>query len=263
MVVTILIIILGANLINQMEITKLAFQRKDTVPLLPKNLRGFNCRLLNVLLAAILALFLLKDVFAGWLGGLFSLAARAFVNLISGFSGSTAEAEEESVGLGLPDYSYTKQESPSLLYLLAAVAAILLIIAFRKQIGGFFRSIWTSIRTMLGKKSVSDSRSEAYTDYVYHVEKGGRRKNPYKAALREYRRERNPSRRYRAGYKAFLCRLLVSGKQPEPSDTVEKQLQNAPDDSEQIGRTYSSLRYNNGEISNEDLAEMDRFLKKL
>ena len=261
-IVTVLMLICGANLLNQKGITDLASRRSNAV--LPKNFRRFNSGLVTVFLAVILLLYLLKDIFADGLSWLFKSALTGVINFMRGLSSPTVD--NTAFGNSMLDHEIeTVGEGDGSAFALVAVIVLvgLLCWIFRKYILRAIRSIGEFFRSRLNR-TPDNSDSEAYTDYL-QWENAGRKssKSPYKAALRDYRREREPNARYRLGYRVFLAWLQTKGVDLKPDDTVERQLEKSGIEAGEIAEKYRGLRYNNENVTWEQVREMDDFLKLL
>ena len=261
-IITVLMLICGANLLNQKGITDLASRRSNAA--LPKNFRRFNSGLVTVFLAVILLLYLFKDVFADGLSWLIKSGIVGFINFMQGLS--APNVDNTAFGNSKLDHNLESVgEGDGTAF--AVVAAILLIglicWIFRKYILDAIRSAGRFFRKKFNS-TPDEEDGEGYTDYLsWENTDRKKEKSPYKAALRDYRRERDQNARYRLGYRVFLAWLEMKGVELKPDDTVERQLEKSQVAAGEIAEKYRRLRYNDENVTAEQSRAMDDFLKLL
>ena len=261
-IITVVMLICGANLLNQKGITDLASRRSNAA--LPKNFRRFNSGLVTVFLAIILLLYLLRDIFADGIMWLVKTVVTGVINFMrilpsmgaeAAGSGGTAEQTQTEIA--------DSGDANAFAMIVAFVGLAVLCYVFRRNILNAIRSIGEFFRSRLSR-TPDETSEEGYTDYLsWENAERNRAKSPYKAALRDYRRERDRNVRYRLGYRVFLAWLQMKGVELKPEDTVERQLEKSQVAAGEIAEQYRRLRYHDENVTAEQAREMDDFLKLL
>lgn len=248
---------------NQANIDKCTKQRDAGKAALPRGLRRYNAVIVISIFTASMGLF----IFARPLGQLIMGALVAvigavmfaidwFGNLFT--SSNHAEEELSEGGDRLTSFTTHYGVNPNDIFItLAAIAAVVLIIAFRKQIRSAFK------RAFAAAFKNRDKRFDTpYVDEIMSSDAKPLSPRELKKAEREiskrYARETSPTLRYRLGYALFLARLRHTEDPPAPADTTdihrEKGERSFGIDLSEFSETYNRVRYGDITPTSEELA---------
>lgn len=265
-------ILLLVFLMNQKNIDKCTQQRDAGKAVLPRGLRRYNAVLVILIFTLSLGLFF----FAETVGQILMTAVAAVigavlfvVDLLLKLLATTNESSERppdgeghlSPVSALPDAS-ARDYSIALII----VVAVILIIAFRKQ-------IWSAIKKAFAEafKNRDKSFDTPYVDEIMSSDAKPLTPREVKKAERElakkYARETSPALRYRLGYALFLARLRHTQNPPAPSDTTEihreKGERSFNVDLSELSKTYDKVRYADAVPTAEELAREEEIIKSL
>lgn len=267
------VLIIGAAVLtNQTNIDVQTRQRAGGRAVLPNGVRSMNAFMIAALAAVSVGLFL----FAKPLGNAIFEAIRSLVRLVISLlkrSDSNVTDEIQQFDNTSDEIDYTANENPyaDLLMFIFAAAIVFLIVKFRKQIWGFIREIFAPLFKEQLRESPPPFIDEISSSGVmkYSSAKNARTE---RELLKKYRRETDPSMKYREGYELFLMRLGRSAFPQLPTDTTtlhrdkgEKAFGGRIPDEEISGmvRTYDRVRYG-GEIpDNTELERLDKLLEEI
>ncbi len=215
-IITALVTVFGALLINFRQISGLSLRGKSENRLLTKSCTRFNAKATLIFCGIVLFAFFFCGVGAKWLWE----GTKALIRYIVYIMGllSTLLSQEEYDQGDISDTSLIQiNENSGGKYLIWVIAIILAIIFFKpfvKAIKNFYRYIMQK----LGKETEKTTEFQ-YTD-IYR-ESGTERtgKNSFKKAYRAFLREKDYKKKFRLGYKAFLIRLREKEVELAPPDT--------------------------------------------
>lgn len=257
---------------NQANIDKCTRQRDAGKAALPRGLRRYNA----VIVAGIFAVSLGLFVFAEPIGKMFVTAFTAVVsavifvmdwisNLFGSPDGSVTQVVDDANGQpGIPLRSGADLDD--LLLLLYVIAAVVLIIAFRKRIWRAFKRVFAAVF-----RNRDTGFDTPYADEIMSSDAKSLSPRAVKKAerdlSRQYARETSPKLKYRLGYALFLARLRHTEHPPEPSDTTnvhsEKGERAWGVELSELSGTYDGVRYGDITPTSEELAAEAELLKLL
>lgn len=266
-------ILLFVVIANQANIDKCTKQRDAGKAALPRGLRRYNAVIVISVFTASLGLF----IFAGPLGQLLVTAILAVIGAVMLFidwlgnllNSSNKPVEDIRTSGGDRLTSFAKNHNISshdIFITLVVIVALVLIIAFRKQIWSAFK------RAFAAAFKNRDKRFDTpYVDEIMSSDAKPRTLRELKKAERElfkkYARETSPAVRYRLGYALFLARLRRTENPPAPSDTTdihrEKGERSFGVDLTELSKTYNKVRYGDITPTSEELAAEDELIRGL
>ena len=260
------LIVFAAILTNQTNIDICTHQRDSGKLALPKGLRGYNCGLVAAVVAVIVALLLFAVPLAQlmWLG--LKQILGLILSLIQRFGGSEQSdvilpgGEGGSVAVETGDNSFAAAASVFLI-----LALIGIVILFRKQIAAFCRGIVAPLFRLK-----ENEEHIAYMDEFSEIPetRGISRRKREQQLYKLFRKENDPTRKYRLGYRLMLFRLSMTQYPPVPTDNTdihrvkgENALHN--DDVRQIVSTYNDVRYSGRVPTTDELLFEESFIEEI
>lgn len=265
-------ILLFVVMTNQANIDKCTNRRDAGKAVLPRGLRRYNAVIVAGIFTASLGLF----VFAKPLGKLLVTAVASIVSAVVFvidrisrlFVSSNDAAEQVSEGESrLPAFFIrTGISLNDVLMTLSVIVAVVLIIAFRKQIWRAFKLAFAAAFRNRGKGFDTPYADELMSSDVKRLSKRAEKKAERELS-RKYARETSPKLRYRLGYALFLARLRHTACPPLPSDTTdihrEKGERVWDTDLSGFSETYDRVRYGDVTPSLEELEAQAEILRQL
>lgn len=263
-----ILIVLAAVLTNQTNIDTRTAQRASGRSVLPRGLRGYNAAIIAALCAVTVGLFLFAKPLAVLLGNGIKALIALILSLFRG--GEQLELDEENEfeqGTENMEYLTSDNALAELFYCMVVVGLVLLAIKFRKQ-------IWELIKELFAPMFKDNARSEElpFVDEVSDSDaksdsERARRKSEQQL-LRRYKRESDPTAKYRMGYELFLKRLARSPLPQTPSDTttVHRQKGTGAFRREDIGgmvSVYNEVRYGERVPTAEEIERQATLLEEL
>lgn len=215
-----LIIVLASLLANQTNIDQRTRQRSAGKSVLPNGLRGYNAMLITGISAAVIALFLLAKPLAA----LIVKGIGAFISLILALiRDNGAELEYGPVTDGGNAAGGLVDPASNTFFTIAWTAAVILalviMIRFRKQILNFFKEFFAPLFRESRRESPKPFADEI-TDTLSRSGALRFRRRSEQQLLKQYRKETDPLKKYRLGYRLFMMRLSRSAFPPLSSDTT-------------------------------------------
>lgn len=260
------LIVLAAILTNQTNIDICTHQRDSGRVALPKGLRSYNCGLVAAVVAVVVALLL----FAVPLGQLLLLGLKQILmfilNVLRSLGGTPSEgdmlSEPEAGGFGVggSDNSFA-----AALTVLLFIGFVVLIIVFRKQIAEFFRELVAPLFRLK-----ENEEQIAYMDEFSEIsdKRGTSRKKREQQLYKLYRKENDPIKKYRIGYRLMLLRLSLTQYPPVPTDNTdihrvkgENGLRN--ESVRHIVGIYNDVRYSGRVPTTEELLFEESFIEQI
>lgn len=262
------LIVLAAILTNQTNIDICTHQRDSGRVALPKGLRSYNCGLVAAVVAVVVALLLFAVPLAQLLGLGVKQIFIFIINFLRSLGGAPAEdnvLSEPDEGLGGFGAGPADNPFAEALTVLLFVGIALVLIFFRKQIADFFREL---IAPLFKLKENEDQI--AYTDEFTDIsdKSGTSRRKREQQLYKLYRKENEPIKKYRIGYRLMLLRLSMTQYPPVPTDNTdihrvkgESGLRN--ESVRQIIGIYNDVRYNGRIPTTEELSFEERFIEEI
>ncbi|MCM1055636.1 MAG: hypothetical protein NC394_08960 [Bacteroides sp.] len=257
------VLVVSAVLINRRQLVKMSSRGKNKTAALSKDTRRFNLKLTLIFSAAIIIPFF----FARWGGRLLLELLRILVQFLLSlfvYKNTVDNTSDEDIAIGQLFEANENMWAQLIAYIIAAIGLILII----KPLINAIKALIEAIRKKLGMLSEKRADGLAYVDFYEASGVESRVKNSFKKAYKAFLREKEPCRRYRLGYRAFMIRLKELGEENLPYDTTtvhrekEKKLFDYAFAREIIDK-YERLRYSDTEATAEDCAEMERMLKTI
>ncbi len=260
------LIVLAAILTNQTNIDICTHQRDSGRLALPKGLRSYNCWLSAAVVAVIVLLLLFAVPLAQlmWLGlkQILGLILALIRNLGGGEQGDVILPGGEGGGVVVESGDNSFAAAASVFLILALIGIVIL---FRKQIASFCRGI---IAPLFRLKE--DEAHIAYMDEFSEIPdtRGISRKKREQQLYKLFRKESDPTRKYRLGYRVMLYRLSMTQYPPVPTDNTdihrvkgESALHN--DNVRRIVSTYNDVRYSGRIPTTDELLFEESFIEEI
>lgn len=262
------LIVLAAVLTNQTNIDVRTAQRSSGRSVLPRGLRGYNAALIAAVCAVTVGLFLFAKPLAVLLGnGIRALLALILSLFRGGEQLDVEDGMEFEQDTEAMDFTDADNAVYQLLNVLAWVVMISLAIKFRRQ-------IWEAVKGLFAPLFKENARSEELpfvdevSDSDAKSESERARRKSEQQLLRRYKRESDPTAKYRMGYELFLRRLSRSPLPQVPSDTTTIHRQKGTEAlrREEISgmvSVYNEVRYGERVPTAEELAAQEQILREL
>lgn len=260
-----ILIVLAAVLTNQTNIDVRTAQRSSV---LPRGLRGYNAALIAAVCVATAGLFLFAKPIAGLLGDGIKALTALILSLFRGGERLSLEEENEFWNDAENIEYYTANNALAQLFYFAVVVGLaLLAVKFRRQ-------IWELIKELFAPLFKQNARSEELpfvdevSDSDAKSESARSRRRSEQQLLRRYKRESDPTAKYRMGYELFLRRLSRSPLPQVPSDTttIHRQKGTGAFRREEIGgmvSVYNEVRYGGRVPTAEEIERQETLLEEL
>ncbi len=262
------LIIIAAVLTNQTNIDTCTHQRDAGKQVLPQGLRRYNAWLVAAVVSVTVVLFLFTKPVAE----LLFLGVKQIILLLLWLFTRGGEAPENNVlteeggsgGLAVSPADNSFAQATTLL-LIAGIAVILFLL--RKPIAELLRTLFAPLFR------VSETVGEAaYSDEVTEVPSTSHsafsRRRTEQQLYRLFRKETDPSEKYRLGYKLMLLRLEDTPFHTVPTDNTdihrvkgENGLRN--DKVERIVQIYNDVRYKGRVPAAEEITFAESFIEEI
>ena len=253
---------IGAVIVNIRHLEQLSWHGGGTELNLAKSTVRFNLKKTLTFSGVLLFMFFFAGYGARWLWegvkALIGLIIYLLYNLASVLPIKPEEFETE-------DDRLPKMEASLLWQILSVVIIAAILIIFMKPLLRHLKRLIQYIKERLNAKLDNTGALESsYVDTYEESESYFPSKNAFRKAYRAFAREKDPSKKYRLGYKAFML-LLGRKNENAPSDTTAVHLVRGRiyDDilAENVIGKYERLRYHEFSPTKEDCEELDRLLK--
>lgn len=265
LIVSAMVMVISMVVINRRQLERLSVRGKNEAAVISGASRRYNLKLTLLFAALIFVPFFFANWGADLLWELVKIIVRFLLSLFSFAHGDIEQGWETGVPV-IPEMS-TENDNLWLKILAAAIVTAGVILAvkpFIKAVKNLIRRIGES----LGRTADKEGEEAFYTDYY---EESGNEKTGvrgFKKAYREFLRERNPNRKYRLGYKAFMLKLNDLGVGLSPSDTTNVHRKackekDAPELADIVIDKYERLRYKDEGAETGDCEVIKMMLKRL
>ncbi len=265
-----IMILLSALLANQTNIDLCTKQRAGGKSVLPYGLRRYNAVLISVICSVTIGLFLFAKPLAGLIKQFIAMIIRGFLAVMEALS-SCVWTEPEDI---VPDSSANAGELPSGYEgTLANIAFFLLIIGMLAVLFKLRKHIWSLIKSVfepLFRAKTPPSDIPFYDEILMSDARGltsRTRRRVERELARQYRRESDPTLKYRYGYALFLVRLGKTDKPPFPADTTsvhrEKGESAFEKDLGELSGVYNRVRYGDTAPTAEELIKQEKLLTEI
>ncbi len=265
-ILTALLTVLGALLINFRQVSGLSLRGKRENRLLTKACTRFNVKTTLIFCGIILFAFFFCGVGAKWLWEGIKAVIRYFIYLMAWLGsimdgGGDFELGSDSAS---PPIQVTENHLDRIFLWIAYI--VLAIIVF-KSIVKALKRLYRLIMGKLGRERAIEEETE-YTDIYQETDRKHTRENTFKKAFRAFMREKDTQKKFRLGYKAFMAGLKAKELELLPSDTPNRHLEkgSALTQSESLYKSvekYYGVRYDGIVPTKEDCDVMKTLLKEI
>lgn len=264
LIITALLIVIMSVVINLRQLAKLSLRGQNTGAVLSKTTVSFNTKRSLLFSGIILLTFFFAGFCAKWL---WELTKAIILFLLSLFPGEEPEPyEPEEIDWGKPDLPMDENKN----YIIQIIFFLIIITAIILLIKPMIKAIKEAIDSLLKKlgKSRETIETSDYVDIYESNEKIIPARNLFKMLLKEYRREKDPDKRFRTGYKAFMVKIGEKTEKDNPSDTVRVHLEKGKrvtdyENLEKVIDAYCGLRYDRRSPDNRQHEMMTELLRSL
>lgn len=262
--VTIVFIILSAVIINLRNLEYIS-HREDGAASLSKSLVRFNVKRTLWIMGILLLVFFLAPPLAGLLWDGAREFVRWLLELLERLGQQPTEVDPVGSQLEEPGNITFRRTFIGEIVMFISVAAVIVLLA--KPVINALAKLLRELKRWLGIKDEYRTATSEYTDVYEESGSSRRRGDTFKKAYKAFAREKDPTKKYRLGYKAYMIKL----KETAPSDTTGKHLVKGrriygDDMRGQLEDTvsgYDSLRYNDKVPTEEELNKLSGMLKDL
>lgn len=263
---TALLTVLGALLINFRQVSGLSLRGKSENRLLSKTCTRFNVKTTLIFCGIILFAFFFCGVGAKWLWEGIKAVIRYFIYLMAWFGSLMEGGDEFELGNDPTSLPFQIKENNLNEIFLWIVNIIISVVSFKPLVRAV-KKLYRFIMEKLGRETASTKENE-YTDIYQETDRKRTRENTFKKAFKAFMREKDPQKKFRLGYKAFMAGLKAKELELSPSDTPNCHLEKGSTltQSESLYRSvekYYSVRYDDAVPAIDDCDVMKRLLKEI
>ena len=265
-ILTALLTVLGALLINFRQVSGLSLRGKSENRLLTKACTRFNVKTTLIFCGIILFAFFFCGVGARWLWEGITAVIRYIIYLMALLGAMMDGGSDFELGntTDSPPFQITENHWDKIFIWIAYI--ILAIIVYKPLVKALKR-LYRLIMSKLGRETAREEETD-YTDIYQETERGHSRENTFKKAFKAFLREKNTEKKFRLGYKAFMTGLKAKELKLLPSDTPACHLENGSTltQSESLYKSvekYYSVRYDGIIPTKEDCDVMKALLKEI
>ena len=258
-------------LINQSNIETQIHQRRDINLIVPKGLKRYNAKLISIVGVVIIAALIFKDYIAAALSWFAKVTLQIIDAIIFNIRFQTAPGVQPDEEMPSGEAIISGESGHDFMLYIALVVIVILAIVFRKQIIAFFRKLGMKI---FGKLSADKSSEQDLYDYTDSYERLDLKAEKIKRetkdnCLKRFKKEKDPTVKYRLGYKLYLMWLAPRSKGAVAGATVEQQSEQAQmhyhgeKDTNGIASRYTNIRYNDSEATESDAMQIQALIEEL
>ena len=262
----VVVLVLAVFLRNQSNITSEFSRRRNENAGLSGRVRRSNTAL-SLVFCLIFLVFLFSVT---TLTSVFSGGLRELLKAVIGFfkvkiSGTYDEIPREDFDVF---FSYTQAYETNDI-VLTVIVSLLLVALVAVVIYGIVRFIVNRIRRFVNNSDRGFSAENcAYVDTFEEKIPHRKSERGTKKLLRRYRREQNPTEKFRLGYRLILLFLIKKGESLSPSSTTARHLEILSEKTDTVHANelitaYNSLRYNDREPSVASLSLLEQLVAEL
>ena len=254
------LIVMGAVILNIRHLEHMSYQGGSRELALSRTTVRFNLKKTLTFSGLLLFLFLFSGFGAKWLWE----AVKAFIQwLLDILRNLGGYMDFDMFGdTGIPDIEIPQNENLFVRIIFYLIAAAI-IIAGAILLVRYIARLLASLRKYLNIKPEDRTYEASYVD-IYEESERQRTQSTYSKVYRAFVREKDLTKKYRLGYKAFML-LLGRKNENTPSDTTGVHLARGRiydgDLAENVIGKYERLRYHEFVPTREDCEELDRLLK--
>jgi len=255
----------AALLVNQSGIFERANMRRETRTALPKGLSAYNAALILGFTVTMLILLVFRRPLAWLLEQICIIFMRVIFWFSQLFTADRYSIQESEAG-EIVQQGYAQNGITYLFEALVVVILIVLAIVFREKILKAIKAFFSMLGNLFSghpEESLRPDFIDVFENYNSKHRRSYENDNIY-AVRRKYNSEKDPTRRFRLGYRIMLMRIRSVNQRLTPSDTVSVHSERGTEffgrePMEEITHIYDGVRY--GEIipDKTQLEKIDRF----
>lgn len=264
--ITAVIIVCGVLLFNRRQLNSFSNMGKGRNRLISRTTLRFNTKTSLAFSGIILFMFFFAGYGARWLWDGVKTVIKFILYLLSRFS---MEGEDSGGRELLPiDVSENTRIDTAPFWTIVVIATVILtVILLRKTIMTAIREFIEDFKKRFGKPA-SRTEEAQYIDVYRSTETGSFRTGTFKKAVRAFKREKEPTKKFRLGYKAFMIRIDEKAEKNTPSDTTRIHLEKGRkvtdfEKLEEVIDVYCNIRYGEGKAEEKDCEIMKKLIDNI
>lgn len=263
--ITAVMVVCGVLFFNRRQLNNLSNMGKNRNRPITKATLRFNTKTALTFSGMILFMFFFAGFGARWLWEGVKEIIRFILYLLAG--NPLEEGEDDSYGEPPVPEKPVGIDTRAFWTTVVIIAVILIIVLLYKPIMEFIREFIENFKKRFGKAAVS-SEEVHYVDTYLNTETRIYRRNTFKRAVKAFKREKNLTKKYRLGYKAFMVAIDEKAESRSPSDTAKVHLEKGKEITDfgelnKVVERYCEIRYGGEEAAAEDCELMTGFLDYL
>lgn len=255
-------IVICAVLLNIKHLKKITVRGNSAA--ISKNTVMFNLKITLFFAFAVLFFFIFAHFAGYWLWEGIKALIKFLLSL-------TREPEKIDIQVIADLFLFEElgsNESSVFWFIITVIIVIAAIILLIKPVREIIAELLAKLKNRFNIIKSKNSQEPDYTDFYETADVKKHKKINFKRAYKAFAKEKNPSEKYRLGYKAFITGLEEAGEKAVPSDTARIHLAKeekilGSELADIVVERYELLRYDDGEISAGDCNKMDILLKEL
>ncbi len=271
-VLLVVMALLTVLLINQSNIQSQIDRRRNTNLIVPKGLKLYNAKLIGIVGGIILAALLLKDYVATGLTWLVQMTLKIIDALIFNIRfQQTDPITGDDAKIPEIDFVQAQQSTKDIFAYIIIVAAIVLLIVFRKKIWALIKK---AAKRIFGKYSADDSTINEYEDYkdsyeALDIKQERIVRETKKDCLKKYRRTKDKTEKFRLGYRLYIMWLAerstdnISAMTVEQQKNVSDKLYHGTESISNLSGSYNRVRYDDENPTDNDIATTEHLIDEL
>ena len=259
LILTAAMTVMAAVILNIRHLEQLSYQGGGRELTLSRTTVRFNLKKTLTFSGALIFMFL----FSGWGARWLWEAIKAFIQwLLDILQNLAGMVDLEQMDIGIPEIEIPNNENWLVRIIFYTIASAI-ILAGAILLIRYIAKLLTALRKYLKTKPENRTYEASYVDIYEESQRQGT-KSTYSKAYRAFVREKDLTKKYRLGYKAFML-LLGRKNKNAPCDTTGVHLARGRiyDDvlAENVIGKYERLRYHEFVPTKEDCEELGRLLK--
>lgn len=264
--ITAVMIVCGVLLFNRRQLNNLSNMGKNRNRPITKATLRFNTKTSLIFSGIILFMFFFAGFGARWLWEGVKEIIRFILYLLAGNPLESGEDDSYS-DLPIPDEPPAGIDTSAFWTAAVIIAVILVIVLLRKSIMEFIREFIEYFKKRFGKDATPNEEAH-YIDTYLNTETRSYRRNTFKRAVKAFKREKELTKKYRLGYKAFMVVIDEKSDSSSPSDTAKVHLEKGREitdfgELENVVERYCEIRYGGRKAAAGDCELMEEFLNYL
>lgn len=264
--ITAVMIVCGVLFFNRRQLNNLSNMGKNRNRPITKATLRFNTKAALAFSGIILFTFFFAGFGARWLWEVVKEIIRFILYLLAGNPLEMGE-DDSYVELPIPDEPPIQIDTSAFWTAVVIAAVIMVIVLLHKYIMEWIRAFIEDFKKRFGKAAVPSEEAHYIDTYLSTVAQPYRR-NTFKRAVKAFKREKEPTKKFRLGYKAFMVVIDERSEGSNPSDTAKVHLEKGRvitdfGELENVVERYCEIRYGGRKAEAEDCVLMENFLNYL